>query len=80
MDLNIFYFYPFLYYNLSNLEEIIIFWRLINRRLDNLPLFQGEKHAQDIANGFNPFADNPELGHLNSLRKKDGDCQKGTDD
>lgn len=55
---DIFYFYRFLYYNLSNLEEIMIFWRLINRRLDNLPLFQGEKHEQDIANGFNPFADN----------------------
>ena len=57
----------------------MIFWRLINRRLDNLPLFQGEKQAQDIANGFNPFADNPGPGYLVSLRQKDHDRQNGTE-
>jgi hypothetical protein len=43
------------------------------------PLFQGEKHAQDIANGFNPFAHHPGAGYIISLRKKDNDCQKGTE-
>ena len=52
---------------------------MINRRFDNLPLFQGEKHEQDIANGFNPFADNPEPSDFISLRKKDHDRQKGTE-
>ena len=43
MDLNIFYFYPFLYYNLSNLEAKMIFRSMINLLLDKLPIISRRK-------------------------------------